>query len=236
MVKKLKDANAPKRAMSAYFLWLNGGGRKNIVKQHPSWGIGEIGKFAGQQWGGMSDSQKAKFQKQATKDKAKYQKVLAKYKKSKNFARFQEEKKAFNKKKKMLSIQEPDGKPRRPQSGFMRFMADERPKIMRGDFNGVAEIGKEGGKRWGVLDEKKKAKYNGVANREMQVYKEEMAEWKDTEEYAEFLEEKKAATKAFKAEEKEAKRKAKSEAGGPTKKKRKTKSKKKGKKGRRGRK
>ena len=54
--KKVKDASAPKRPMSAYMLWLNSS-RERIKGEHPGISVTEISKKAGEMW------------KQITKDK-----------------------------------------------------------------------------------------------------------------------------------------------------------------------
>ena len=54
--------------------------RAAIKAAHPSWGIGEIGKELGQLWKSVSDADKAKYAKQAEKDKDRYKRELAAYK------------------------------------------------------------------------------------------------------------------------------------------------------------
>jgi len=71
--KKEKDPNAPKKAMSAYFLWLNEN-RPKIIAEHKldSSKVAEVAKKAGEIWGKMTDAQKAPFSAKADKDKARY--------------------------------------------------------------------------------------------------------------------------------------------------------------------
>ena len=52
--KKVKLPGQPKRAMSAYFLWMNAN-RDKIKSEHPGLTIAEFGKKAGELWKGMSD-------------------------------------------------------------------------------------------------------------------------------------------------------------------------------------
>ena len=47
--KKAKDKNAPKRAMSAYFLWLNAN-RNALKEKNPGASITELSKKAGEEW------------------------------------------------------------------------------------------------------------------------------------------------------------------------------------------
>lgn len=80
--KKAKDPNAPKRALSAYMFFAKDT-RKDILKQHPNWGVTDIGKELGARWGKMSAAQKAPFDKQAAADKARYEREMASYRKKK---------------------------------------------------------------------------------------------------------------------------------------------------------
>ncbi|PAV84446.1 hypothetical protein WR25_09282 [Diploscapter pachys] len=74
--KKSKDPNAPKRAMSAFFFWMQDN-RDKIKK--PGMGVADVAKAAGVEWGKLTD--KSKWEKKATDDKARYEKELASYKK-----------------------------------------------------------------------------------------------------------------------------------------------------------
>lgn len=79
--KQKKDPNAPKRGMSAYFMWLNEN-RAKIIKDNKldSSKVAEVATKAGELWGKMNDKDKAPYVAKAEKDKARYQKEMAKYK------------------------------------------------------------------------------------------------------------------------------------------------------------
>lgn len=51
-IKKVKDPNAPKRAMSAFFIWMNEN-RDRIKK--PGMSVGDVAKAAGVEWAAMTD-------------------------------------------------------------------------------------------------------------------------------------------------------------------------------------
>ncbi|KAE9556134.1 hypothetical protein FO519_000622 [Halicephalobus sp. NKZ332] len=74
--KKEKDPNAPKRARSAYMLWL-AESRSRLTK--PGMSVTDVTKAAGVEWGKLSD--KSKWEKQAAEDKKRYEKEIAAYKK-----------------------------------------------------------------------------------------------------------------------------------------------------------
>ena len=78
--KRKKDKEAPKRPMSAYFLWTQGE-RESIMKKH---GIEKAGieytKKAAEEWKSVSDAIKKDYEKKAAAAKAQYLKDLEAYK------------------------------------------------------------------------------------------------------------------------------------------------------------
>ena len=77
--KKVKDPNAPKRNLSAYFFFMNDQ-RPKVVKANPDLKVTEVGKKLGELWRAMSDSEKAPYNKKADADKVGYEKQKAAYK------------------------------------------------------------------------------------------------------------------------------------------------------------
>merc|ERR1712226_473476 len=58
--RKKKDPNAPKRPMSAYFLFMNAT-RPTVRKENPDASIGEVAKILGKMWGEIEPEDKAKY-------------------------------------------------------------------------------------------------------------------------------------------------------------------------------
>jgi len=77
--KKEKDPNAPKRALSAFFVFSNEK-RAAIAKAHPAWKVGEVAADLGRQWREMNAGAKKKYEDVAAKDKARYDAEMKKYK------------------------------------------------------------------------------------------------------------------------------------------------------------
>merc|ERR1719167_1226952 len=75
-----KDENAPKRPMSAYFLWMQKEGRPAYVEANPTANPATIGKALGEQWKTVSEAVKQKYQEQFDAAKEQYQEELAAYK------------------------------------------------------------------------------------------------------------------------------------------------------------
>lgn len=72
--KQKKDPNAPKRAWSAFFFYCHEF-RPIIKEKNPSFGVADIAKQLGRQWEVVGD--KSKYEAQAAKDKARYEKVCS---------------------------------------------------------------------------------------------------------------------------------------------------------------
>ncbi|XP_067633596.1 FACT complex subunit Ssrp1 isoform X1 [Eurosta solidaginis] len=77
--KTKKDTNRPKRATTAFMLWLNDT-REQIKKDNPGIKVTEIAKKGGEMWKEMKD--KSKWDELAAKDKQRYQDEMKDYKPS----------------------------------------------------------------------------------------------------------------------------------------------------------
>lgn len=77
--KKDRDENAPKRASTAFMLWLNEH-REKIKKENPGIKVTEIAKKGGEMWSEMKD--KSEWESKAAKEKERYNKEMEEYKAS----------------------------------------------------------------------------------------------------------------------------------------------------------
>ncbi|XP_046462878.1 high mobility group protein DSP1-like [Daphnia pulex] len=80
--KQVKDPNAPKRSLSAFF-WFCHDLRGHVKEQHPEYTLGEIAKELGRRWGVSDDATKAQYAAKAEQDRARYERDMNAYKKSK---------------------------------------------------------------------------------------------------------------------------------------------------------
>lgn len=71
-----KDPNAPKRALSAFFIFCNEE-RPKVRAAHPSYTVGEVAKELGKRWENVSD--KSKFERLAGEDKKRYEVEMEAY-------------------------------------------------------------------------------------------------------------------------------------------------------------
>jgi hypothetical protein len=73
-----KDPNAPKRALSAFFCFCNEE-RSKVKAKNPNMTVGDIAKELGKRW--ETCANKTKYEELAAKDKVRYEKEMAAYKK-----------------------------------------------------------------------------------------------------------------------------------------------------------
>jgi len=78
--KKEKDPNAPKRACSSYIFYTQAR-RASLVKEQPNLNNKEVISALSKEWNGLSEADKAPYNKKAEADKARYTKEIAAYKK-----------------------------------------------------------------------------------------------------------------------------------------------------------
>merc|ERR1711890_2828 len=150
-----KDKDAPKRAMSAFFLFAQDE-RPKVKAANPSASIGDIGKELGARWAKCPAAAKAGYEKKAAALKVKQQAEMAKYKAAKAKA----------------------AGPKRALSAFFLFAGDERPKVVAANPSAsIGEIGKELGARWAKASGAVKAAYQAKSDKDKARYAAEKAKF-----------------------------------------------------------
>merc|ERR1711936_1566855 len=150
-----KDKDAPKRAMSAFFLFAQDE-RPKVKAANPSASIGDIGKELGARWAKCPAAAKAGYEKKAGALKVKQQAEMAKYKAAKAKA----------------------AGPKRALSAFFLFAGDERPKVVAASPSAsIGEIGKELGARWAKASAAVKAGYQAKSDKDKARYAAEKAKF-----------------------------------------------------------
>lgn len=76
--KAKKDPNAPKRNMSAYFLY-SMFARPQVKEDSPEASFGDIARLISAQFKKLNDKEKKKWEKKAAEDKERYQREMAVY-------------------------------------------------------------------------------------------------------------------------------------------------------------
>lgn len=82
--KKPKDKNAPKRNLSAYFLFLS-----EFRANNPQLGLTETSSKGGEKWKSLTEAERAPFERQAASDKSRYMREMETYKTSADWASHQ---------------------------------------------------------------------------------------------------------------------------------------------------
>ncbi|KAL1129865.1 hypothetical protein AAG570_012809 [Ranatra chinensis] len=72
--KQIKDPNAPKRSLSAFF-WFCSDERGKVKEANPEYTVRDIAKELGRRWSDADPSIKSKYEEIADKDKARYDRV-----------------------------------------------------------------------------------------------------------------------------------------------------------------
>ncbi|CAH1159793.1 unnamed protein product [Phaedon cochleariae] len=81
--KQVKDPNAPKRSLSAFF-WFSNDERSKVKAANPEYGVGDIAKELGRRWADCDPEDKSRYEALADQDKARYEKEMTAYKKKNN--------------------------------------------------------------------------------------------------------------------------------------------------------
>ncbi len=76
--KKKKDPNAPKRNMSAYFLYSNAV-RETVRTENPDASFGDIAKIISAQYKELPEKELAIYKRKAEEDKERYQREMKVY-------------------------------------------------------------------------------------------------------------------------------------------------------------
>lgn len=158
-----KDPNKPKRGLTA-FMWYSKERRGPIKTAEPTLAFGDIAKKIGVEWAAMKDGQKKKFEKLASKDKARYEEEMKDYTPPEGGVP------AKKKKRK----KDPNA-PKRSKSAFMFFAKERRPELVKSNPKwSFGEFGRKMGEEWRSMSDKKKAKYNNQAAADKVRYAKEM--------------------------------------------------------------
>merc|ERR1712118_382086 len=159
----------PKKAASAYFIWMNEVGRNEIIAKQFGGNaskVTEIMKACGATWSSMSDADKKQWNEKAEKDKERHSKEMESYVPSET----SEPKKKKGKKGKK---EKDPNKPKKGLSAYMFF-----GKECNGNGSKVTEVMKAIAARWAKLDAKDKEKFERLSVQDKERYEKEMAEYK----------------------------------------------------------
>lgn len=203
--KKAKDPNAPKRNLSAYIHYCNS--TRDITKVlNPKMDFVKITKVLSANWKALSSHERALWDAKAAADKERYQRDLARYKETEQFARWQamqaegakpaatepaapnpadsesvSDENSKKKQKKRKKIKDPNA-PKKNITAFMHFSKDTRKdvKASQPDLT-FGEIAKVISVNWKALSDQQRAVWDEKAATDKVRFQKELAEYQDSQ-------------------------------------------------------
>jgi len=155
--KPAKDPNAPKKPLSAYFLFSQEE-RLKVKAENPDYSITEVAKELGKRWATLNPDIKNSYEQRYQDARRVYEQELNNYK---------------PKKKK-----DPNA-PKQPLSAYFIFSTEERLKVKEENPHySICEVAKELGRRWAEMDPQVKQRYQARAEEERQKYDNDMANYR----------------------------------------------------------
>merc|ERR1739848_843093 len=156
--KPMKDPNAPKKSLSAYFLFSQDE-RLKVKAEFPDYSITEVAKELGRRWAQIDPAIKQSYEQRYQESRRQYEQALQAYKPQK--------------KKK-----DPNA-PKQPLSAYFLFSQEERLKV-KGEHPAysICEVAKELGKRWADMAPEVKQRYQQMAEQARQKYDQDMAAYR----------------------------------------------------------
>merc|ERR1711970_1717380 len=156
--KPMKDPNAPKKPLSAYFLFSQDE-RLKVKGENPDFSITEVAKELGRRWAVIDPGLKGQYEQRYQNAKKLYDQEMTAYKPQK--------------KKK-----DPNA-PKQPLSAYFIFSTQERLKVKNENPNySICEVAKELGRRWAEMDPGTKQRFQAQAEEERQKYDVDMASYR----------------------------------------------------------
>jgi len=158
--QRVKDADAPKRPLSAYMRF-NSVDRIKVIKEYPELEkkVKEIAKLVGQRWKSLSQKDRDVYESQYLAEKKEFDKLNASY----------------------LEKKLGSAKPKKPATSYFVFSNDKEvvEKITTTHKNiNFSDLNKLKSEMWKGMSEQEKKKYNDIASKNKQDYEKRLAEWK----------------------------------------------------------
>jgi len=185
MVKKYAaDPKAPKRPLSAYFLFAASVRDEVVDSIKGDFNISKVGKKIGKMWAELSNAKKSPFQKKAEAAHAKWEKANTKYKGTPGYAKWcegrEEHKKAQQAEAKRNHLKSLiPNKPKKGPNAYMRFCKANRHKHS----GSLVEVSQALGHAWSKASKAVKGKFESMVAKDHARYEKAMAKYVKTDEY-----------------------------------------------------
>merc|ERR1711997_967453 len=156
--KPMKDPNAPKKPLSAYFLFSQDE-RLKVKAEFADYSITDVAKELGRRWATIDPLLKQQYEQRYQSARKVFDQEMSAYKP--------------HKKKK-----DPNA-PKQPLSAYFIFSTEERLKVKNENPNfSICEVAKELGRRWAEMDPSLKQRFQARAEEGRQKYDVEMAAYR----------------------------------------------------------
>jgi len=190
-----KDKNAPKKPLTGYFKFL-GAKRGSIKEANPKLTHKELTKQCGVEWNKLDKDGKAVWNEGVKAAMDVYKKKMAEYKTTDLFKEFQAAQKELKAKKiKKKKFKKDINAPKRPSTAYFIFCSKVRKDVVAelpdADKKKIAVAAKIMGKRWKALSEEERQNYKDTGAKLKVKYDEDFKAYQETEEYENYMEEKK---------------------------------------------
>ena len=161
--KPEKDANAPKRNMSAYLLYQNAM-RDQFKRENPGMTFGQLAKYTSHMYKNLTTEEKATWESRAQQDKERYDAEISTYvpppgHDARGILIDDQRPKRRNKR----GPKDPAA-PKRASGAYVFFTNEMRPKVLA-EYPGIkfVDLGKVLGERWRALNPDEKKRYEDMA-------------------------------------------------------------------------
>jgi len=183
MPKFLKDINAPRRPLTAYFQFCEAK-RAQVAKKTGLNGF-KAAPELGKMWKSLKKTQKARWIEPVEAAMQAYKTKFEAYKKTENYINFKKQRamKKLGKRPKDVNA------PKRPASAFFLFNKEHHAEeSAKNPGLKMTEIGKKLGQMWANLSSSKKAKYEQLVQDNKSIYAREMKRYKEIAAHKDYLE------------------------------------------------
>jgi len=169
-MKPAKDPNAPKKPLSAYFIYANYI-RDDVRRECPEMSTTEIAKESGRRWAQLSPEERQNFENQSRDAKTEYEEAMSNYTPG---AMYQNQ----NASKPAKKVKDKNA-PKPPLSAYFLFGNAERDRVRQEHPEmSMPEIAKQLGKEWASLSQDEKQPYLDKADADKHRYDQEMAAYR----------------------------------------------------------
>lgn len=178
--KPQKDANAPKRNISAYLLYQNAM-REQFKRDNPGMTFGQLAKYTSHMYKNLTPQEKATWEYRSQQDKARYDAEIAGYVPPPGHDSRGVSIEDHHPRKRVKRGTKEPGQPKRASGAYVFFTNDMRPRVLS-EYPGIKfiELGRVLGERWRALTPHQKKRYEEIANQDKARFQIEMAQFKAT--------------------------------------------------------